>query len=419
MGEWAATGTCPNCGGEVDTKVGDQLLDCRFCKSSMYVLPDGPLSYRMPADRAYSNESIFHLPYWRLRGVRYKVLKGGSKVVGGLVDLTAPACEHLNSGASLGIRPQAGRLHLTSWPPGTPGASLSPARIVDETGIDRLYNEHEDILFSRLIGEERVIIHAPFFLKNEGGRTLLMEAFPDGRPHSISESEADKLKAAIAGAPPPKELRFLTLGCPNCGHSLPPEHNAKVLLCEHCHRAFWPKGETFARMPYAIMGEIKESSRLFPFWHIDVEDKELGITSRADLLRWCAPFKVPRSKWEEEPASFLIPAFKVNARVFLRLAKTATIFFAGEEHRVRPGRGRLTSEPVRLPLSEAMEAVQVALCEMTTDKERRVPRIAAAAIKGVRARLLFIPFEPTGREYLHKESGQAIDLRAIEVGATL
>jgi len=418
-GGWSATGTCPNCGGEVDTEVGDQLLECGFCKSSIYVLPEGPLSYRMPADKEYLSERIFHLPYWRLRGVRFKVNRENFKVEGGLVDLTAPACEHINSAANLGVRPQACTLHLTSWPPDTPAATLAHSRIADESGVDRLYNEEGDILISRLIGEERVIIHAPFFLKEEGSKHLLMEAFPGGRAHSLSVEEVERLKGAIAEAPKSKELSFLALDCPNCGHALPPEHNAKVLLCEHCHRAFWPRGNAFARMPYAILGEIAESSRLFPFWHIDVEDEKLGIRSRADLLRWCAPYKVPRPEWEKEAAGFLIPAFKVNARIFLRLAKTATIFFAEEEHRVTPGRGRLLSEPVRLPLKEAMEAIQVALCEMTTDKERRVPKIAGAELRGVRARLIFIPFEPRAREYLHKESGQSIDRRALEVGATL
>lgn len=98
----------------------------------------------------------------------------------------------------------------------------------------------------------------------------------------------------------------------------------------------------------------------------------------------------------------------------------ATLFFVGEHTEPRPEKGSLTSEPVRLSVKEAAEAVPVVLASIiVADKRSRLPLLAEADIKIERARLVYIPFTLEAREWKHRPSGQVMPINVVEFGANL
>jgi hypothetical protein len=420
--EWRALGTCPQCGGEVETIVGDPLIDCGYCRTASYAVcaTGAYLSYRLPPAPEYANEEYFHLPYWRLRGLRYRLFEGrDDAVVGNLIDKTAPATTLLPQSANLGIRPQATSLYLTNWPTGSPRADYTPGSILNEADLDSELEDGEGFLMSQLIGEKRVIIHAPYMLTEKNGHPVLRELFPDGHDYTVTPDEAANILALTAAAPNHPPMKFLSLVCPNCAHSLPHEHGAEILLCSQCATAWWPRGAKFKRMPFALLGAREAGDTLIPFWQIDFSAEEIGLKTRADLNRWTIPYRLVKPEWEDEGATMLVPGIKLPPRTFMRLAKTSTLFFTGDHASPRLEKGVLDSEPVRMPLSEAVEAIPLALAQMAMDKRKRIPLIASARIEVTRARLLFIPFTRQGRELRHRASGQAISTGALTRGANL
>ena len=168
MADWKARSGCPQCGGEVDMEVGDHLLECPWCRTRLYIASSGPLTYRIdPAPEYEGDETLFHLPYWRLRGLRYAVFSDPAKaeVIGRLVDLTAPATRFLPLGANLGIRPQAAPLTLSLTETRAIAPDLQPERIADESRAGLAPVQEPGLLFSEMIGEGRVLLHAPFVLE--------------------------------------------------------------------------------------------------------------------------------------------------------------------------------------------------------------------------------------------------------------
>ncbi|TLN14154.1 hypothetical protein FDZ71_08055, partial [bacterium] len=181
-----AVGVCPQCGGEVSMEVGERILSCRFCRTGLYISTRGPLVYRLPLSAEYKGKEVFYLPFWRIKGLRYKVASGTGEVEAHLLDLTAPAQKLMPKGANLGIRPQAWRLTLSNWPPLAPVADVPLSGAVNEEEIERLTGSGGDYLFTRLIGEAVYLLLAPFTTTEKNGKALLEGLFPDGPKYWIT-----------------------------------------------------------------------------------------------------------------------------------------------------------------------------------------------------------------------------------------
>lgn len=398
-------------------ELGARVLACGHCRSRLYAAGRGALSYRLVALADFAaGGNLFHLPFWRVRGLRFRFLQRPVRVEGGLVDLTAPATSLLPAESNLGVRTQTGRLVLCAPPHPSAPADLEHARAA-ECVLDAVLAE-PDLMGSRLIGESRALVYAPFALEREGSGVFLREAFPGGRSAPLDEARAAALEAALARSAPPQPLRFLPLACPNCASPLDDDAGAEALFCSKCRRTWWSDGEKFHPMPHVVLGAPAGTDRLFPFWQISFEAGGAPLASRADLVPWATPFDRCPEAWREEPCSLLVPGFKISPPVFLRLAKAASLFF--EEGESEDGRlGLSTAEPVRLPLGEAAQAVEVVLAAMALAKEKRVPRMLEGKVRTTGARLVYVPFERRFNEWFHRASGQSISIATVEHGRRL
>lgn len=419
---WAARGSCPRCGGGLELEVGDPVIKCGYCRTNVYATARGPLRYKLEAadperaERAQKDPDFefFYLPYWRIRGIRYHVNSDPPKIEQGYLNGSLPASEFVPAAATLGVRSQAARITLTSEDSNVLAADVAAENSAVTLERLSLGTEEPEHLFSRLIGDTRCLLHAPFELEHHKGGYILRALVKDGRNHRISPQTAVRLLEHKHAARLFKKMDFLPLMCPECGSDLDASPGAVAMVCDHCTRAWWTRGERFERMPYGI-SRLEKDSRYFPFWQIVFRADGLPLFTRGDLVKWSAPYRKLFEGWDKQPLQALIPGFKAGPRQFMRLAKGISILSPVKMDPDAKPSYDLDFEPVRLPLPEAAQALKVFL-SFTALNKKSYSQVANAKLRVQRARLVFLPFRRKGAEWIEEESGQAIQDASIRHG---
>jgi len=206
--------------------------------------------------------------------------------------------------------------------------------------------------------------------------------------------------------------------CPACGWDLEGEKNALVLLCRNCESA-WQAGlgggmeeVSFA---FAVNGE--ENSWYLPFWQIRATIPGAGLKSFADLARFANLPRAVQGRWEEQPPAFWIPAFKLQPKLFLRLARALTL--------APPTLARQGSLPrcnlhhATLPLAEAVEGIRVLLAAVAVKREVLLAGFASLAIELEEPGLVYVPFTPKGLELIQPSLQLSISANAFQWGKLL
>jgi hypothetical protein len=422
---WKAKGYCPQCGGPVDLKAGDPLLSCSFCKTRLYMVPKGTFRYTLPIKDGLTIQRegrLIYLPYWRFRGLRYKVLDQG-QVNGSLLDTTVTAFSGVDTGSSLGIRPQVTTLNLAV----NGNHLILPQRNAKEAlciAEKRLLQFEDDAaLFERFIGETQCLIYAPFILTEFPGkeRYILKGIWGICPEQDIDKSEITALLKSLDGPSRQVPLHFLPLICPECGYTLPAASGAVALLCQNCSRAWWVRRGRFSPLAYWAL-KISASSRDFsflPFWHLTLGLSGMPVKSRADLRLSVISYQNPPATWSREAVQIFIPAFKLSPRLFLRVAgnmSLAPIDLSEGDHGLKSGQ---RTEPVRLPLEEAAQAVKVILSDLFKRQRKLYSLVPKARLRLRHTRLVYLPFKRQGSEFVCLYSGQAIPANAIEIGKSI
>ncbi len=422
---WKAKGYCPQCGGPVDLEAGDPLLSCSFCKTRLYMVPRGPLRYTLPVKDGLTTRRegrLLYLPYWRFKGLRYKVFDQ-RQVNGSLLDTTVTALSDIDTGSSLGIRPQVATLNLV-----VNGNHLIPPQKNAKEALciaeKRLLQFEEDtVLFERFVGETQCLIYAPFILMEfpRRGRYVLKGVWGICTEQEIDKSKITALLKSLDGSSQQNSLHFLPLICPECGYNLPAASGAVALLCRNCSRAWWVKRSRFSPLAYRAL-KISASSKdlsFLPFWHLTLGLSGLPIKSRSDLRLSVISYQNPPEAWSREAVQILIPAFKLSPRLFLRVAgnmSLAPIDLSQGDQGLKPGQ---RTEPVRLPLEEAAQAVKVILSYLLKRHRKLYSLIPKTRLRLRHTRLVYLPFKLQGREFVDLCSGQAIPANAIELGKSI
>lgn len=421
---WRARCECPQCGARVELDVGSPLLACPFCRTSLYLCPRGPLTYFMDAARRPrdGDEILIHLPFWRFRGIRYRVLE--NRIRGTLVDATTPAVGDLPSGATLGIRPQVAPLTLAAH-----GRRVSPPSIPDqkalrqaEIRIKMMEAERPDL--ERFIGETQCLIHAPFLLRSrpdgEGG--VLEAAWKGASLRHPLAAEAYQQLARERRRPETRvSMRFLTLVCPECAGSLPAVTAAVALVCSGCQRGWRIEGQEYRPLSYRVLrtADPGPGGRFLPFWQLDLQLDGLAIRNRAQLRRTLIPYQEPPDSWETDPVRLFVPAFKLNPTVLVRLAGNITLAPFDRLEETGDFRRGEEAESLRLPLTEAAQAIKIVLCSLFGRNRRLAPKIPGAALQILRADLVFLPFHKRGRDFIEPFSNQSVPAAALRLGHAL
>ena len=412
MTGWRVDHQCPQCGAPVTLAESDRLFICPYCRVRLYLATPGACRYYLPpADR--DDDELFYVPYWRAKGMLFSCR--GHQIAKRLLDTSIRAVEIQGFSKSLGFRPQS--LPLRFVTPEISGSFLTvetPLKTsVEDLHRRRLAAGSGEMDFSAFIGEECSLIYAPV---KRVGEDRFQDAIDSKKLPGISAAILDhrRQKEPLADS----ALSFVPALCPACGWDLIGERDSLVLLCDNCHTAW--KASVAGLQPVlasVFPPEDKQDILQIPFWRLQVEIDGLEINSYADLVRQANLPKMIDPAWNERPASFWVPAFKIQPRLFLRLAKNMTIIQPSEEPECHIDASSFY--PVTMTANEASESLAVLLATMIMPRQRIFPLLPHLHITLHDARLMFWPFKLQGPDIIEPHSGMALNRNALRWGRSI
>ncbi|GAB4250070.1 TFIIB-type zinc ribbon-containing protein [Deferrisoma sp.] len=412
-----ASAGCPQCGAEVELGVGDPVLRCAFCRTGLYVRPRDFLGYHWPWEGA-APPGLVWVPYWRFRGLWYRLFASGAR--GSLLDGTGPGRAGLREGSHLGVRPQAVRFRLG---PPVKGRVVWPdravAQVVDEAETQAEAAGGEAAPLRRFVGEVTAVLWVPFALERRGGGWALLPLFPDGPGGALAGGEALALRRALDEPPRPWAPRFLPLRCPECAADLPAVPHAVGFWCGRCGRGWVPGRRRLEPLAFRVRVSHGSGVRYLPVWELEIGARGLSFRSQADMVRWAVPYWTPNPGDDRTPPLVRIPAFKLHPRLFLRAARNLTLGSVAGGDATRLPAGPAEAEAVRLPLSEAAQALKPVLAELAGSQRGKAASVLSARLRVRAARLVLLPFARRGAEWVEETSGVAVPAAALERGRGL
>jgi DNA-directed RNA polymerase subunit RPC12/RpoP len=408
---WQIEQGCPQCGAPATLAETDRLLACPFCRTRLFLVPEGHFRYHIPPAAAGGDGELFYVPYWRLRGSCFSVALPG--IANRFVDASALAVDWPGLPPSLGLRTQVLKLHFVS--PATPGRFLSPDRpaLKSVPGLDEAQGEG-GVFHRRFIGETVSLIYAPLRLRDGALCDAVL-----GRPvHACTPAESGRLQGAPSGAP--GQVRFIATLCPHCGWDLEAQRDSLVLVCRNCSTPWACPGQGFEPVRFAVMTPppgAGDPACYLPFWRMKPRFTGLELSSWADLIRIANLPRAITPALAGEPLFFWSPAFKVNPALWARWSRQMTVFRPlGEETDRLP---EAALHPVTLPLEEAFEGIVINLAQLIMDKRRLYPQLAKLGVSLESSRLEYHPFVSRHGELIHPRLQVAMDRNALAFGLGL
>ena len=405
---WQIEQCCPQCGAPVTLDETDRLLACPFCRTRLYLVPEGHFRYHIPPAAGAEGE-LLYIPYWRLRGSSFTV--SAFEVTNRFVDTSALAADIPGLPSTLGFRPQVLKLRFVS--PATEGRFI-PADRTALQAIPGLSGTPGGVFHQRFIGETVSLIHAPLLLR---GGTLCDAVL--GRPVcTCAIEDQERLHATPAGAQ--GQVRFVPTLCPHCGWDMEGERDSLVLICRNCNSAWACPGQAFIHVEFAVMTPPPGTGEItlhLPFWRMMPRFEGLDLASWADLIRIANLPKAITPAFAAAPLYFWSPAFKVNPALYARWSRQMTVFRpVGYETDRLPDTALY---PVTLPLGEAAEGIVVNLAQLITDKRKLYPRLDSLRVTLEESRLEYHPFVSSRNELLHAALRVSLDRTALAYGVRM
>ncbi len=402
---WQIEQGCPRCGAPVTLEETDRILACPFCRTRLYLVPQGHFRYHIPPVAGAEGE-LLYIPYWRLRGSSFTVTAAG--VTSRFVDTNAIAADLPGLPPSLGLRPQVLKLRFDT--PATEGRFIPANRSVEQ-GVPDLGETPKDVFYRGFIGETVSLIHAPMLLRGE----TLYDGLLGRTVSAFKIANRECLPAPTAA--PSGQLLFIPTLCPHCGWDLEGERDSMVLLCRNCNSAWACSDRTFTRVEFAVMNPPPGTGEVaihLPFWRMKPRFVGLDLASWADLIRIANLPKAIMPAFASEPLYFWSPAFKISPALYARWSRQMTVFRPiGNEIDLLP---QASIYPVTLPLGEAAEGIVINLAQMVADKRKHYPGLAGLRVTLEESRLEFHPFVLDRNELLHAAMRVAIDRTALAYG---
>ena len=428
---------CPQCGGAVILEETDRVLQCTFCKTRLSIQPKDYFRYLFPFPNTVEEEIIF-VPYWRFRGMHFECRTSGIKTT--IIDKNFLALDNKTLPATLGIRPQSMKLNFAQKTEHT--RFIEPRLNFEKSSVEtknRLSYEivtthdtrfisiddgnnifevpetrselKEDKLFHEaFVADKASVIYTPLFIRDNNIYDAILT-----KP--ISNADIEGLSGDTSSSD--WIIQFLPTLCPNCGWDLIAERDSCVLLCNHCNNAWEVSQGTFQPVKYgiALSNNPQQKFTHLPFWKIKVMINGIDLRFYGDLLKLA---NLPRVIQEEQKTSdlyFWIPAFKIAPPVFLRIARQVTM--ANPHKELQEEFRDISSYPVNVTLSEAVDSLKVVLADIAINKKDILPRLEEIAITLVESLLVFHPFLDSGYELSEPEINCGLMKNALRWGKNL
>jgi uncharacterized CHY-type Zn-finger protein len=406
---WQIEQSCPQCGAPITLAETDHILDCPFCRTRLYLLPDGHFRYYLPpSPKIESQGELLYIPYRRLRGASFTTTLSG--VSHRFLDKNIIALKTPGLRSSLGLRPQTLKLHFVAAD--TKGRFIKPELSPEQT-FPGLSDNKEESFHHGFIGKAVSLIYAPFVLH---GKSLYDGIL--GRP--LLTAKAESIEKLVSQADAPKTgIKFIPTLCPYCGWQMEGEKESLVMVCKNCRSTWTLQGQSFKKINAVIIRspKIDENAVYLPFWRMKPKFVGINLSFYADLIRIANLPKAVTADSEKAPLHFWSPAFKVNPALYLRLCRQMTVFRPyGDEADAPP---KNSFYQATLPFEEAKEDLFVNLAQMITDKKRFYPRLKELSVSVEDYRLEYHPFFSNGRELINPGMGVAVNRAALALGSKL
>lgn len=408
---WQIEQSCPQCGAAATLAETDHLLACAFCRTRLYLVPDGPVRYHIaPATPGPGGGELLYFPYWRFRGASFSV--NATELTGRIADTSRLAVPVPGLPTSLGLRPQVLKLRFVN--PGMTGRFIVPDPPAPEAAPAprRLPRGGS---YQGFIGETLSLIHAPYFLRDE---TLFDGIL--GRPVAACPAgEREWLRAAPPS--PVGQVRFIPTLCPHCGWDMEGRRDSLVLLCRNCDSAWHCPDQAFEPVSCVVLPPPPDGGEIalfLPFWRMRACIEGIALDSRADLIRLANLPRAITASLEAAPLHFWSPAFKVHPSLYARWSRQMTVFSPADD----AAAARLPAaplHPVTLALAEAAEAIVLTIAQLIAERRKVSPLLADLRVTLREARLEYHPFLACGNELRHPGMGVVLDRTALDFGSGL
>jgi len=352
-----------------------------------------------------------YFPYWRFKGIFYSCGPAGTE--NKFIDLSRQAMESEFFPASLGIRSQALKLKFAL--PETEGTFIKP--VLSQTdiikGIRKLFSlqMNGNIQIQSFIGETMSIIYAPFHVTgNKLYDSILgvpvFSCLPDD--FSLSGYTAEK---------PDWPIAFIPALCPACGWDLAGERNSLVLLCGNCDSAWHHRNRRLEKTGMGYIPDKSDNNLFLPFWMIKAEISGIGPDSYSDLVK---SIYVPAAAGKlnnEAKLSFWIPAFKIRAQHFLRIARQMTFVQPPDKITEKVPCGK--THPVTLSVTEAIESIKIVVSDFIKSKKDLFPSFIDASIIPESFNLVYVPFGTGHHDLISEKYNIALNNSILSTAGNL
>ena len=406
---WVVEHPCPQCGAPVQLSETDRVLSCGFCRVRHLLMAPGFFQFCLPP--RVPRDDVFYVPYWHVRGMAFTC---ANRVVRfRVIDTSRCASDLAFAPATLGLRPQAMKLHFASADQKTFFVSRrAEARdmLLNAAAwktIDSL-SARERVFHREFIGEACSTIYAPFYYKNK----IFYDAVLDRPVHRIPADErAPELKGRRTPGP---AIGFVSAMCPQCGWDLEGEKESCVFICRNCDSA-WESSAGSLKPVACTAAETADSPVLhIPFWRMRARIDGVALESFADLVRFANLPKAIKPEFEQQTLGFWTPAFKIKPNLFMRLMQQLDILQPNlaETTRLRT----LQLSPASLPRAEAAEGIKIALASLATRKHEFFPLLESIKVQVTKARLVYLPFRTSGHDLVQSHFGFSLSRSAFAFG---
>jgi len=391
---WRVALSCPQCGGPIDIEEASRLFACAYCRVRLFMDPGETPRYHFECETDGAEET-FYAPYWRYRGLFFRLI--GAQVQGSAVDANLLALPESLFPASLGLRPQTQTLKFVS--PQTSGRffkagfGLTEATRRIQERLLRVSQALEGETPAAFVGETAGLIYAPFINRDGVLRDAILNRPTRGR---TGAEDLDRLEVEAHQDWTPA---FLPALCPSCGWDLNGDEQSRVLNCSNCGRLWKAADGKYQEVTALTLPGGAAEDRFLPFWRIQPQVDGLNLDSYADLARLANIPKVALAAWREEPFHFMIPAFHLPPRLFLRLGRQMTLHRPDEPPEpLSPGR---TLHPVHLTLSQTVEGLKLNLAHLSAVKRDLAETLAGVRVQVKQAALVYVPFRASGADLVY------------------
>jgi len=400
---------CPQCGAPASLEETDRLFACPFCRVKSFLPENGYFRYILPCPDSARNPDVY-FPYWRFKGTLFS--SNSSETVFRFIDISHQGRESGIFPVSLGFRTQALKLKFAL--PETAGLFIKPeltpgdiVRIAEKRFSDKGAGGP---FIQSFMGETTSIIYSPFYVKEK-----LWDAVINKPVSSLLPGDFD---LNIFGTGKPDwTIDFIPAICPTCGWDLSGERDSLVLFCKNCDSAWQPDGKKFGKIKFGYIPESGEDFLFLPFWHIKASISGITLDSYADLIKIANLPKIIRDGWEKISFKFWIPAFKVRAQHYIRLATHMTLAQPDNEIKEQVPAGRM--HPVNLPFAEAIESFKTIIAGFIKPRKDYFSLLPDVQITPEDFILAYVPFEDGHHDLIQQEYQVALNKALLATAGNL